>query len=43
MISKNFEKKEGEEVLLRSNQHLSIFYGGLVFLIYNIAVTFAGR
>ncbi|WP_165779126.1 PH domain-containing protein [Rhodohalobacter barkolensis] len=43
MISKKFDKKEGEEILLRSNQHPSIFYGGLVFLIYNIAVTFSGE
>ncbi|WP_069129955.1 PH domain-containing protein [Rhodohalobacter halophilus] len=43
MTSKKFQKKEGEDILIRSNQHPSIFYGGVLFLIYNIAVILAGE
>lgn len=39
MIPKKFEKEVGEEVLVRSNIHPSMFYGGLLFLIYIIAIS----
>ena len=41
MIHKEFEKDEGEEILLRSNFHPSLFYGGVGFSTYVAATTVA--
>lgn len=42
MYSKKFEKEAGEEVLVSTNFHPSMFYGGLLWLIYIIAISFSG-
>lgn len=41
MIHKEFEKSASEEILLRSNFHPGMFYGGVGFAIYVAATTFA--
>ena len=42
MFSKNFEKEADEEVLVRTNFHPSMFYGGFLWLIYVVAITLYG-
>jgi len=38
MLNKEFDSRENENVLLRSNYHPGMFYGGIFFLFYAISI-----